>query len=182
MSGNSSSWFPSSWRQKPVAQDVLYPSAPHLDSVVSQLKSLPGLVTSAEIERLRRQLSDVAEGKAFLLQSGDCAELFNYCNPTQIEAKLKLSLLMSLVIIWGARVPVVRIGRTAGQYAKPRSKPTEVVEVNGEKKEVLSFRYVPNFRRDAIQGLAADAVMTSTGETTSTASTSTTAHRTQNDC
>ena len=64
--------------------------------------------------------------QAFLLQSGDCAELFSYCNPTQIEAKLKLGLLMSLIIIWGARMPVVRIGRIAGQYAKPRSKASGV--------------------------------------------------------
>ena len=78
--------------------------------------------------------------QAFLLQSGDCAELFSYCNPTQIEAKLKLGLLMSLIIIWGARMPVVRIGRIAGQYAKPRSKATEVVEIDGEKKEGLTFR------------------------------------------
>lgn len=79
--------------------------------------------------------------KAFLLQSGDCAELFSYCNPAQIEAKLKLSLLMSLIIIWGARVPVVRVGRIAGQFGKPRSKPTEKVTMkDGQVKEVLTFR------------------------------------------
>ncbi|KDN52215.1 DAHP synthetase [Tilletiaria anomala UBC 951] len=140
MNDSKQEWSTSSWRSKPVAQDVVYPDAENLSTVLQQLKSLPGLVTPTEVDRLRKQLADVADGKSFLLQSGDCAELFSYCNPTQIEAKLKLSLLMSLIIIWGARVPVVRLGRVAGQYAKPRSKATEVVDFDGEKKEVLTFR------------------------------------------
>lgn len=133
-------WTPTSWRSKPVAQDVVYPDADKLNSVCERLGALPGLVTPIEVERLRGELAEVAAGHAFLLQAGDCAELFSYCDPSQIEAKLKLVLVMSLIIIWGARTPVVRIGRIAGQYAKPRSKPTEMVNVGGEQKEILSFR------------------------------------------
>lgn len=131
-----------SWRSKAIAQDVVYPDKDHLKRVLTQLKELPGLVTCGEIDRLREQMAQVADGKAFLLQCGDCAELFSYCNPTQIDGKLKLTLLMSLIVIYGARLPVVRVGRIAGQYAKPRSKPTEVVKTDNGEKEVLSFRYV----------------------------------------
>ncbi|CCU98325.1 unnamed protein product [Malassezia sympodialis ATCC 42132] len=139
------------WRSKPVAQDVGYPDEEALRHVLQKLETLPGLVTPVEIERLRTQLATVADGQAFLLQCGDCAELFSYCNPSQIEAKIKVTLLMSLIIIYGARLPVVRVGRFAGQYAKPRSKPTEVVEMpDGTKKEVLSFR------GDNVNGLGID--------------------------
>ena len=129
-----------SWRSKAVAQDVVYPDREHLGRVLGQLRELPGLVTDVEIDRLREQYARIADGQAFLLQCGDCAELFSYCNPTQIDAKLKLTLLMSLIVIYGARLPVVRVGRIAGQHAKPRSKPTEKVRVDGEEREVLSFR------------------------------------------
>lgn len=130
-----------SWRSKPKAQDVKYDDPAQLANVMERLSSLPGLVTPVEIDRLQDQLSRVADGQAFLLQCGDCAELFSYCNPQQIEAKIKLTLLMSLIIIYGARLPVVRVGRMAGQYAKPRSKPFETITLpTGEQKEVLSFR------------------------------------------
>ncbi|PWN46823.1 DAHP synthetase [Violaceomyces palustris] len=133
------------WRSKDQAQPVVYPSEDDLKSVLAKISTLPPLVSPVEVERLRYQLSNVAQGKAFILQAGDCAELFDYCTPKQIEAKLKLSLLMSLIIIWGARIPVVRIGRIAGQYAKPRSKPTETVtrrdeQGNEYKEEILSYR------------------------------------------
>lgn len=134
------------WKAKKEAQQVDYPSKQAFQSVMSKIERLPGLVSPNEIDRLRSQLAAVAEGNAFLLQTGDCAELFDYCNPEQIQAKLKLSLLMSLILIWGARKPVVRIGRIAGQYAKPRSKPTEIITkidpVTGEasKHEIISFR------------------------------------------
>lgn len=139
-----------SWRTKPIAQDVKYSDEAHLKRVLGQLDALPGLVSPQEVDRLREQLGQVAEGKAFLLQCGDCAELFSYCNPSQIEAKLKLTLLMSLIIIHGVRLPVVRIGRIAGQYAKPRSKPTEMVDTPNGKREVLSFR------GDNVNGLGID--------------------------
>lgn len=139
-STSSTAWTPSSWRSKPVLQDVQYPDPTHLSSVLGRLRSLPGLVTSNSIDQLSSRLEDVANGKAFLLQAGDCAELFQDCTPSKIEAKLRLVLMMSLVIIWGARVPVVRVGRIAGQYGKPRSKDREIVDIDGKPTEVLSFR------------------------------------------
>ncbi|GJJ73802.1 3-deoxy-7-phosphoheptulonate synthase [Entomortierella parvispora] len=129
-------WAPDSWRTKPILQDVDYPDQAHLDRVLEKLARLPPMVVPGEIHRLRQQLADVALGKAFLLQGGDCAELFDYCAQSPIEAKLKVLLQMSLVLIWGSRMPVVRIARIAGQYAKPRSKPTEM----HEGQEILSYR------------------------------------------
>lgn len=133
----TTTWHPDSWRHKQVAQDVVYPDGRALDTVLTKLKHLPPLVTPTEILRLRTHLASVSCGESFLLQGGDCAELFDYCSQDPIEHKLSLILLMSLIIIWGGRLPVVRIARIAGQYAKPRSKPTEFVEGFGE---VLSFR------------------------------------------
>ncbi|KAG0237949.1 hypothetical protein BGW42_008049 [Actinomortierella wolfii] len=141
-------WSPNSWQSKPIKQDVDYPDQEHLQRVLRKIEKLPPMVAPGEIQRLRQQLADVAQGKAFLLQGGDCAELFDYCAQGPIEAKLKVLLQMSLVLIWGARMPVVRIARMAGQYAKPRSKPTEMYEG----KEILSYRgdnvngYDPNDR------------------------------------
>ena len=97
------SWSPSSWREKKIAQDVVYPesTASSLPSVTSQLRSLPPLVVSDEVERLRTQLAQVAKGRAFLLQGGDCAELFQYCQKEPIESKVRLLLLMSLIMwVW----------------------------------------------------------------------------------
>nr|XP_018266994.1 3-deoxy-7-phosphoheptulonate synthase [Kwoniella dejecticola CBS 10117]OBR89152.1 3-deoxy-7-phosphoheptulonate synthase [Kwoniella dejecticola CBS 10117] len=131
-------WSPSSWRDKPIAQDVIYEDKAHLEKVLTKLRRLPPLVSPVEIDRLRCQLADVAAGKAFLLQGGDCAELFDDCSSDPIEHKLSLILLMSLIILHGSRLPVVRIARIAGQYAKPRSKPTEMTQI--EKREILSFR------------------------------------------
>ncbi|KAK6905540.1 hypothetical protein I203_106369 [Kwoniella mangroviensis CBS 8507] len=144
-------WTPSSWREKPIAQDVIYEDKAHLEKVLTKLRRLPPLVSPVEIDRLRSQLADVAAGKAFLLQGGDCAELFDDCSSDPIEHKLSLILLMSLIILHGSRLPVVRIARIAGQYAKPRSKPTEMVDFEVpdesgpgntkiEKREILSFR------------------------------------------
>ncbi|OCF45297.1 3-deoxy-7-phosphoheptulonate synthase [Kwoniella heveanensis CBS 569] len=136
MSASAQQWSPSSWRDKPIAQDVIYEDKAHLEKVLTKLRRLPPLVSPVEIDRLRAQLADVATGKAFLLQGGDCAELFDDCSQDPIEHKLSLILLMSLIILHGSRLPVVRIARIAGQYAKPRSKPTEIIE----KREVMSFR------------------------------------------
>lgn len=120
-------------------QTVTYASRPAVESALRKLESLPPLVTPTEIIRLRESLAQVAEGKAFLLQGGDCAELFDYCNDGQIDNKIKLLLQMSLVLIWGGNIPVVRIGRMAGQFAKPRSSPMEKLK-DGSGREVLSFR------------------------------------------
>lgn len=140
-SSATTSWSASSWRSKPIAQDVHYPSHSELDKSLSRLRQLPGLVTPQSISHLSSRLQDVSSGRAFLLQAGDCAELFQDCRSDKIEAKLRLMLMMSLVIVWGARVPVVRLGRIAGQYGKPRSKDREIVTMeDGEKREVLTFR------------------------------------------
>ncbi|KAJ7664198.1 DAHP synthetase [Mycena rosella] len=130
------SWSPSSWKSKSIAQDVEYPDPKHLAKVLGKLETLPPLVTPAEIERLRHQLGRVQKNEAFLLHAGDCAESFDACTHENISAKIGLILSFSLILIWGARLPVVRIGRIAGQYAKPRSSKTEKI---GDR-EVLSFR------------------------------------------
>lgn len=136
INGHSKEWTPSSWTSKPVTQAAIYDDRAKVESVLTNLSVLPPLVTPLEIETLKTKLRDVALGKAFLLQGGDCAELFAYCNSDAIEAKIKLLLQMSLVLIWGSNKPVVRIARMAGQYAKPRSSPKE--KVDG--KEINSFR------------------------------------------
>jgi 3-deoxy-7-phosphoheptulonate synthase len=112
-----------------------------LPAILTQLSQLPPLVTPTEVENLKAHLRNVALGKELLLQGGDCAELFSYCAASPIDAKIKLLLQMSLVLIWGADKPVVRIARLAGQYAKPRSSPNETVTLpTGEKASVPSFR------------------------------------------
>ncbi|KAH7327472.1 phospho-2-dehydro-3-deoxyheptonate aldolase [Rhexocercosporidium sp. MPI-PUGE-AT-0058] len=135
-------WSPSSWTSKPIKQDAVYPDRKSVEKSLSKLERLPPIVTPTEIEKLKASLRDVALGKAFLLQGGDCAELFDYCEENAIESKIKLLLQMSLVLIWGSNKPVVRIARMAGQYAKPRSSPTELVD--GVE--------TPSFRGDILNG------------------------------
>ncbi|EGD74339.1 3-deoxy-7-phosphoheptulonate synthase [Salpingoeca rosetta] len=124
----SSSWSPSSWRTKHIAHQPRYEDVKHLSQVTDQLKSLPPIVQPEEVDDLKRYLGEVAAGKRFILQGGDCAERFVDCRQDRIEAKVKIMLQMSLVLVWGARVPLVRIGRMAGQFMKPRSSDTEVVD------------------------------------------------------
>lgn len=135
-------WSPSSWTTKPIKQEVVYNDRKALSKALAKLERLPPIVTPTEIVRLRKSLQDVALGKAFLLQGGDCAELFDYCEDNVIDSKIKLLLQMSLVLIYGAYKPVVRIARMAGQYAKPRSSPTEMYE----------GREIPSFRGDILNG------------------------------
>jgi 3-deoxy-7-phosphoheptulonate synthase len=118
-------WSPTSWQGKPAGQQVRYDDPDAVASVVEQMGQLPPLVTSWEIERLRAQLAGAAHGHAFVLQGGDCAESFDDCRSEPIAAKLKILLQMSLVLVHGTRRPVIRIGRIAGQYAKPRSADVE---------------------------------------------------------
>jgi 3-deoxy-7-phosphoheptulonate synthase len=118
-------WFPSSWRSKEVAQDVPYDDPAELERVVTKLRKLPPLVTSWEVEDLKQLIAEAQQGKRFLLQGGDCAETHADCDPAIITNKLKIIIQMSLVLIRGLRRPVIRVGRFAGQYGKPRSKPTE---------------------------------------------------------
>ncbi|TVY16645.1 Phospho-2-dehydro-3-deoxyheptonate aldolase [Lachnellula arida] len=135
-------WSPSSWTTKPIKQDAIYDDRKQVEKSLAKLERLPPIVTPTEIVRLKNSLRDVALGKAFLLQGGDCAELFDYCEENAIESKVKLLLQMSLVLIWGANKPVVRIARMAGQYAKPRSSPTEIID----------GKELPSFRGDILNG------------------------------
>src|SRR3954453_6116614 len=116
-----SPWTPESWRDRPALQQPEYPDGAALGRVLDELKQLPPLVTSWEILRLREQLAEAAAGKRFVLQGGDCAERFIDCRPARVTNTVKVLLQMSLVLVVGAQKPVIRIGRFAGQYAKPRS-------------------------------------------------------------
>ncbi len=118
-------WSPTSWQARPAAQQPTYPDGAALERALSELATLPPLVTSWEVEALRDQLARAAAGQAFLLQGGDCAENFDDCRADSITSKLKILLQMSLVLVHGTRMPVIRVGRIAGQYAKPRSADTE---------------------------------------------------------
>ncbi|HWC97980.1 MAG TPA: 3-deoxy-7-phosphoheptulonate synthase class II [Candidatus Sulfopaludibacter sp.] len=133
-------WQPDSWRQFPALQQPAYPDPVALDRVLGELRQLPPLVVSWEIVQLREQLAEAAAGKRFVLQGGDCAERFVDCKPQRITNMLKLLLQMSLVLVVGAKKPVIRIGRFAGQYAKPRS-------TNEETRDGVSL---PSYRGDIV--------------------------------
>ncbi len=121
-------WSPESWQRRPALQQPTYPDPDALAAVVRQLSQLPPLVTSWEITALKTQLGEAAAGERFVLQGGDCGERFEDCTPNIITNRLKILLQMSLVLVQGAQKPVVRIGRFAGQYAKPRSDDFETRE------------------------------------------------------
>ncbi len=118
-------WQPDSWRTRPALQQPEYPSAEALNAVLRELSRMPPLVTPWEIESLKNQLAEAAEGKRFLLEGGDCAERFSECDASIITDKLKILLQMSLVLVEGGKHSVIRAGRFAGQYAKPRSQESE---------------------------------------------------------
>ena len=140
-------WSPSSWRERVAAQQPRYEDAAELAAVQEELRALPPLVTSWEIFALKKQLAEAQEGKRFLLQGGDCAESFAECNAEVISNRLKVLLQMSLVLVHGMRMPVVRVGRFAGQYAKPRS-------ADMETRDGLSL---PAYRGDIVNAPAFDA-------------------------
>ncbi len=133
-------WSPSSWQSCAALQQPSYPDRAALDAILEQLSRLPPLVSSWEIEQLRLQLAEAAVGKRFLLQGGDCAESFDDCESSTIASKLKILLQMSLVLVHASRKRVIRVGRFAGQYAKPRSEDRE--SRNGEN--------LPSYRGDLI--------------------------------
>jgi len=118
-------WSPSSWQTKPATQQPVYPDPKAVHRVLEELSRLPPLVTSWEIENLKQQLAEVTRGERFLLQGGDCSESFADCESAAIASKLKILLQMSLVLVQGGKKRVIRLGRFAGQYAKPRSADTE---------------------------------------------------------
>lgn len=125
---NMQSWNPNSWRELPILQQPQYPDQDVLKSVESQLKSVPPLVFAEETRSLFKQLEDVCEGRAFLLQGGDCAESFSDFNAANIRDTFKTILQMAVVLTYGGKCPVVKIARMAGQYAKPRSADLETID------------------------------------------------------
>jgi 3-deoxy-7-phosphoheptulonate synthase len=118
-------WSPGSWQQRQALQQPLYEDAAELARATGQLATLPPLVTSWEVLALKQALAEAQEGQRFLLQGGDCAESFADCTSPIISNRLKVLLQMSLVLVHGLKKPVLRVGRFAGQYAKPRSTDTE---------------------------------------------------------
>src|ERR671911_2791642 len=118
-------WHPASWQSKPAQQQAAYADPVALERAIGSLSRLPPLVVSWEIEALREHIASAQRGERFILQGGDCAETFEDCESDKIAKKLKILLQMSLVLVYGLKKPVIRVGRMAGQYAKPRSSDTE---------------------------------------------------------
>ncbi len=136
------SWHPKSWHSCRLSQQARYADYDQLNDVIAELSLLPPLVSVQEIEELKTKLASASKGDSFVLQGGDCAELFSDCNADVITDKLKILLQMSLILVYGLNKPVIKIGRMAGQYAKPRSAETETI--NG-----ISL---PCYRGDIING------------------------------
>ena len=139
-----SDWNKSDWRAKPRIQMPDYTDTAALNAVEAQLSKYPPLVFAGEARRLKAHLADAARGEAFLLQGGDCAEAFDQFSADSIRDTFKVMLQMAMVLTYGAKVPVIKLGRMAGQFAKPRSAPTETV--NGVE--------LPSYRGDIINELA----------------------------
>jgi 3-deoxy-7-phosphoheptulonate synthase len=135
-------WTPESWRSRPVRQIPAYPDAVRLAAAEKRLSTVPPLVFAGEAIQLKRHLAKVAEGKAFLLQGGDCAESFAEFHPNNIRDMFRVLLQMAVVLTFGSAMPVVKVGRLAGQFAKPRSADMEVID--GVE--------LPSYRGDIING------------------------------
>jgi 3-deoxy-7-phosphoheptulonate synthase len=144
---NADRWSPASWRQKPVAQMPDYPDATALADVERQIAGFPPLVFAGEARKLKRALADVAQGHAFLLQGGDCAESFAEHSADNIRDFFRVFLQMAVVMTFAAASPVVKVGRIAGQFAKPRSAPNET-------RDGVSL---PSYRGDIVNGIEFDA-------------------------
>ena len=140
-------WTKSSWRDKPRIQMPDYPDQDALRAVEAELSRYPLLVFAGEARRLKKHLAAAGRGEAFLLQGGDCAESFEQFSSDMIRDTFKVMLQMAIVLTHGAKVPVIKLGRMAGQFAKPRSAPTETVD-GGE---------LPSYRGDIINELACTA-------------------------
>jgi len=141
-----SPWNPHSWQRFPAMQQPDYADPSELEAVLARLRRMPPLVVPQEVDRLRGLLAEAAAGRRFLLQGGDCAEQFKDCTAESIAGKLRVLLQMSVALTHGGRKPVVRVGRIAGQFAKPRSRPTETVR----------GRELPSYRGDLVNSLEAD--------------------------
>ena len=142
-----SDWSPTSWLNAPIEQLPAYPDQRALQAAFDELRALPPLITSWEVDALKSKLAQAAEGRAFLLQGGDCAESFADCRSSRIVNTLKVILQMSFILIHEMSLPVVRVGRIAGQYAKPRSNDTETLP---------DGRTLPTYRGDLINGFQPD--------------------------
>ena len=136
-------WQPSSWRDHPILQVPSYPDQNKVNEVEATLAKKPPLVFAGEVQNLRQQLGEVAKGNAFLLQGGDCAESFAEFSADNIRDSFKVFLQMAVVLTFGASLPVVKVGRMAGQFAKPRSADTE--NVGGIE--------LPSYRGDMVNGI-----------------------------
>ncbi|MBX9737534.1 MAG: 3-deoxy-7-phosphoheptulonate synthase [Phycisphaerales bacterium] len=142
---DTSLWNPESWRVRTAIDPAAklfaapYDDEARVADATGRLRELPPLVTSFEIESLKKQLAEAAEGKRFLLWGGDCAETLADCRPAIITIKLKILLQMSLVLVYAAKKPVVRVGRMCGQYAKPRSSATETRTIDGQSVTLPSY-------------------------------------------
>src|SRR5437879_6250489 len=136
-------WTLDSWRAKPIRQAPDYPDAAAVEAVEKTLRNYPPLVFAGEARRLKKLLGDVADGKAFLLQGGDCAESFAEFSANNIRDTFRVLLQMAVVLTFGAALPVVKVGRMAGQFAKPRSAPMETI--GGVE--------LPSYRGDNINGI-----------------------------
>ena len=121
----NSGWQPDSWQSRQAQQQASYPDEEELQATLTELADLPPLVTSWEILSLKKQIAQAQAGERFFLQGGDCAESFAECNSNVITNRLKVLLQMSLALTHGLQKPVIRVGRFAGQYAKPRSSDVE---------------------------------------------------------
>lgn len=140
-------WRPVGWRERPIQQQPEYEDPEALALALATVTRLPPLVHAGEVDGLKAQLARAARGEAFLLQGGDCAERFQDCSRDSIENKLKILLQMSLVLTWGARIPTIRVGRIAGQYAKPRSSNFETID----------GAQVPSYRGDHVNSFGLEA-------------------------
>jgi 3-deoxy-7-phosphoheptulonate synthase len=136
-------WTPGSWRDFPARQQPDWPDDGELEAALKTLAGQPPLVFAGEARALRDRLAEVAVGEAFLLQGGDCAETFASFSADTIRDKLKVVLQMAVVLIYGAQLPVVKVGRIAGQFAKPRSASTEIVDGVA----------LPSYRGDAVNSI-----------------------------
>lgn len=125
---NSKKWLPDSWKNKTVLQQPCYENSLELKNVVTEIKSLPPIVFEGEVDSLKQKLSLAEKGKMFILQGGDCVERFEDCNEKTIINKIKILLQMSIIVTYATKIPVLKIGRIAGEYSKPRTSEYEVID------------------------------------------------------
>ncbi|PAF45119.1 3-deoxy-7-phosphoheptulonate synthase class II [Helicobacter sp. 11S02596-1] len=139
-------WNPKSWRDFPIKQHPIYPDIAELQAVENELKSYPPLVFAGEARNLQERLKEASKGRAFLLQGGDCAESFSQFDAINIRDMFKVIIQMGAILTFAGSCPIVKVGRLAGQFAKPRSSDTEIID--GVE--------LPSYRGDMINGMAFD--------------------------